>query len=293
MKFLLCIGGGEMSRNTIIEGGKIAAAFNADLSVLYVGEKHATNMASAVNLSRMKLSEWKIELPGVKVLEYAELVLNDQNLLEVDDTGEIVEAHSLKPDINGAYELHAMGKHGQNIRLRLREGDIIDEVIKEVDVGGYDVVIIGASKERRLVHRLIQFVECSLFITKNIKEIDYRFLFAVDDTEMSRKALLLGARTASFLNAEATLLTVVSKEADIGAGEKSLSKAELILRKVGVSYDKKVLVGDPVKTIINEAGEDHIVVMGSSTSSQLSKFFKATKAIKVVQDGNCPVLIAK
>ena len=146
MKLLLCIGGGEMSRDTIIAGGKIAAAFNTDLSVLYVGEKHATHMTSAVNMSRMKLSEWKIELPGVKVLEYAEMVLHELNLLEVDDTGEIVEVHSLKPDINGAYELHAMGKHGQNIRLRLREGEIIDEVIKEVDVGGYDVTIIGASR---------------------------------------------------------------------------------------------------------------------------------------------------
>jgi len=293
MKLLLCIGGGEMSRDTIIAGGKIAAAFNADLSVMYVGEKHAAHMTSAVDMSRIKLSEWKIELPGVKVLEYAEMVLHDLNLLEVDDTGEIVEVHSLKSDIDGAYELHAMGKHGQNIRLRLREGEIIDEVIKEVDVGGYDVVIIGASKERRLVHRLIQFVECSLFITNNIQDIDYRFLFAVDDTEMSRKALLIGARTAKFLKAEATLLSIVSNESDIKIGEECISKAKTILQKVGVAYDKKVMVGDPTETIINEADEDHIVVMGSSTSSHLSKFFKATKAIKVVQDGNCPVLIAK
>ena len=293
MKSLLCIAGGERSRDTIIAGGKIAAAFNTDLSVLYVGEKQPTNMTSAVNMSRMKLSEWKIELPGVKVLEYAEMVLNDLNLLEVDDTGEIVEVHSLKPDINGAYELHAMGKHGQNIRLRLREGEIIDEVIKEVDVGRYDVTIIGASKERRLVHRLIQFVECSLFITKNIQDIDYRFLFAVDETEMSRKALLLGARTAKYLKAEATLLTVVSTDSDIKVGEDGLSQAETILQRAGVKYDKKVMVGDPTEIIIEEAGEDHIVVMGSSKSSQLSKFFKATKAVKVVQDGNCPVLIAK
>ena len=74
MKLLLCIAGGERSRDTIIAGGKIAAAFNTDLSVLYVGDKQPTNMTSAVNLSRMKLSEWKIELPGVKVLEYAEIV---------------------------------------------------------------------------------------------------------------------------------------------------------------------------------------------------------------------------
>ena len=110
---------------------------------------------------------------------------------------------------------------------------------------------------------------------------------------MSSKALLIGARTAKFLKAEATLLSIVSKESDIKSGEDYISKAETILEKVGVRYDKKVMVGDPTETIINEAGEDHIVVMGSSTSSQLSKFFKATKAIKVVQDGNCPVLIAK
>jgi len=282
-----------MSRGTIVTGGRVAAAFDADLSILYVGKKQANVMTSTVNMSRMKLSEWEIELPGVKVLEYAELVLSEMDLLQVNEAGEIVEKHALKPDINGAYELHAIGKHGQNIRLRLREGEIIDQVIDEVDVGGYDVAIIGASKERRLAHRLIHFVNCSLFITKNIREITYKFLFAVDDTELSRKALLLGTRTAAFLKAEATLLTVVEGESDIESGEACLKKAEKVLKRAEIPYLKKVLIGDSVETIIKEAGDDSIVVMGSSKSSQLSKFFKATKAVKVVQDGNCPVLIAK
>ncbi|MCH7618189.1 MAG: universal stress protein [Candidatus Marinimicrobia bacterium] len=282
-----------MSRGTIVTGGRVAAAFDADLSILYVGKKQASAMTSTMNMSRMKLSEWEIEHPGVKVLEYAELVLSDMDLLQVNEAGEIVEKHALKPDINGAYELHAIGKHGQNIRLRLREGEIIDQVIDEVDVGGYDVAIIGASKERRLAHRLIQFVNCSLFITKNIRDITYKFLFAVDGTELSRKALLLGARTAGFLKAEATLLTVVEGESNIESGEACLKKAEKVLKRAGIPYLKKVLIGDIVETVIEEAGDDNIVVMGSSKSSQLSKFFKATKAVKVVQDGNCPVLIAK
>ena len=282
-----------MSRGTIVTGGRVAAAFDADLSILYVGKKQTSVMTSTMNMSRMKLSEWEIELPGVKVLEYAELVLSDMDLLQVNEAGEIVEKHALKPDINGAYELHAIGKHGQNIRLRLREGEIIDQVIDVVDVGGYDVAIIGASKERRLAHRLIHFVNCSLFITKNIRDITYKFLFAVDDTELSRKALLLGARTAGFLKAEATLLTVVEGESDMESGEACLKKAEKVLKRAGIPYLKKVLIGDSVETIIKEAGDDSVVVMGSSKSSQLSKFFKATKAVKVVQDGNCPVLIAK
>jgi len=293
MKFLLCIGGGEMSRDTIVTGGKLAAAFQADLSVLYVGAKKAGSMTGFLDMSRMKLSEWEIELPGVKVLEYAGQVLNELNLLEVDESGDMVEKHSLRADINGAYELHALGKRGENIRLRLREGEIIDEVIKEVDLGGYNLVIMGASKERRLVHRMIQFISCSLFITKNLKDIDYRFLFAVDDTELSRRALFLGSKAAKFLNTEATLLSVVDKEENIEKGKICLAKGEKILKRINIPYTTKIAIGDPVKTIIEEAGEDHIIAMGSSKSSQLSKFFKATKAVKVVQDCNCPVLIVK
>lgn len=293
MKFLLCIGGGEMSHDTIVTGGKIAAAFQSDLSVLYVGAKKSGSMTGFLEMSRMKLSEWEIELPGVKVLQYAGQVLKDMNLLKVDESGDIVEKHSLRPDINGAYELHALGKQGENIRLRLREGDIIDEVIKEVELGGYNLVFMGASKERRLIHRMIQFIDCSLFITKNLRDIDYRFLFAVDDTEMSRRALFLGSRAAKSLNAEATLLSVVNKKENIGMGETCIAKGEKIFKRMNIPYTTKIAVGDPTEIIIEEAGDDHIIAMGSSKSSQLSKFFKATKAVKVVQDCNCPVLIVK
>ena len=293
MKFLLCIGGGEMSHDTIVTGGKIAAAFHSDLSVLYVGAKHSGSMTGMLDMSRMKLSEWEIELPGVKILRYAGQVLKDMNLLKVDDSGDILEKHSLRPDINGAYELHALGKQGENIRLRLREGDIIDQVIKEVDLGGYNLVFMGASKERRLIHRMIQFIDCSLFITKNLRDIDYRFLFAVDDTEMSRRALFLGSRAAKFLKAEATLLSVVDKEENIEMGERCIAKGEKIFKRMNIPYTTKITVGDPTESIIEEAGDNHIIAMGCSKSSQLSKFFKATKAVKVVQDCNCPVLIVK
>ena len=250
-------------------------------------------MTGMLDMSRMKLSEWEIELPGVKILRYAGQVLKDMNLLKVDDSGDILEKHSLRPDINGAYELHALGKQGENIRLRLREGDIIDQVIKEVDLGGYNLVFMGASKERRLIHRMIQFIDCSLFITKNLRDIDYRFLFAVDDTEMSRRALFLGSRATKFLKAEATLLSVVDKEENIEMGERCIAKGEKIFKRMNIPYTTKIAIGDPTEIIIEEAGDNHIIAMGSSKSSQLSKFYKATKAVKVVQDCNCPVLIVK
>ena len=60
-----------------------------------------------------------------------------------------------------------------------------------------------------------------------------------------------------------------------------------------LSYDQKFISGDPVKTFIELAGEDHIIVMGASTRSAFAKFFLGSKPIKTLQKANCPILIVK
>ena len=85
----------------------------------------------------------------------------------------------------------------------------------------------------------------------------------------------------------------MDKKENIEMGELCLAKGEKILKRMDIPYKTKIAIGDPTETIIKEAGDDHIIAMGSSKKSQLSKFFKATKAVKVVQDCNCPVLIVK
>jgi K+-sensing histidine kinase KdpD len=76
MKFLMCIGGVEPSAETIRFGGRIAKAFEADISVLYVQARAPHAVRKEIQLAREKLSEWEIELPGDKVLRAAYHILS-------------------------------------------------------------------------------------------------------------------------------------------------------------------------------------------------------------------------
>ena len=293
MKFLIGIGSTEYSKETITFGGRIAVAFGADLSVLYVTAPPSATTQTEVSLSRAKLSEWDIEPPGIQVLRFAREVLRDTDMLKVTPAGEVVERHALKPDINGAHELHVFGAHGENVRLRLREGEIVEEVKKEVEVGGYDLAILGASKKRRLVHKMVQFVDCSLLILRNVRDIDYRFLFCTDGSEMAQRSLRLGSRAAAFYKAKGTVLSMASSEEGRSEAESIAQRAARVLGAAGVSVDTRVEVGEMVEAIVAAAGDDHIIVMGASKQSEITKFIRGSTPIKVVQQGHSPVLIAK
>ena len=131
MKFLLCIGGVEPSVETIRFGARIARAFEADLSVLYVQPRVPHAVRQEMRLAREKLEEWEIELPGVKVLKAAQQILVEEGFVKTGPGGEVVVRHALKPGVRGAYELHVYGIHGENLRFRLREGDIVSEINEE------------------------------------------------------------------------------------------------------------------------------------------------------------------
>src|SRR5512137_922047 len=123
MKFLMCIGGVEPSAETIRFGGRIAKAFEADISILYVQPRAPHAVRKEIQLAREKLSEWEIELPGVNVLRAAYRILSEEGVLRTSPRGEAAEFGALKPEVRGAHELELPGSKGQNIRLRIREGD--------------------------------------------------------------------------------------------------------------------------------------------------------------------------
>jgi nucleotide-binding universal stress UspA family protein len=293
MKFLLCIGGVEPSIETIRFGGKIAKAFEADLSVLYVQPRVPLAVRQEMKLAREKLSEWEIELPGVKVLRAARDVLVRDGFIKTSDTGKVVQKHALKPGIRGAYELHVYGIHGENVRLRLREGDIVGEINKEVESDNHDLVIFGASRQRHILHKLIHFVNCSILVVKNPQEVNYQILICTDSSEPSRKAEQFGTRIASMMNTPVILLSVAKQKSREHVAMEGAERASKLLMKSGIRHSISVRVGDVVDEIAGLAREDTVVVMGASRMSELRKLLFGSKPTKVVERVECPVLIVK
>ncbi len=291
MKFLMCIGGVEPSVDTIRFGGRMAKAFEADLSLLYVQPKVPHAVRQEIRLTREKLEEWEIELPGVRVLKAAQEIMLQEGFVKTGPTGEIVQRHALKPGIRGAYELHIYGVHGENLRLRLREGDIISEINKEVESDKHDLVIFGASQKRHILQKLVQFIDCSILVVKNPKDVKYTFLICTDSSPASRRAELFGAKLARFLNSPVLLLSVAKFKSREHMAMEGAERASKFLTKAGVEHTIAVRVGSVVDEIAAHAREDTVVVMGRSQMSELKKLFFGSKPMKVVERVPCPVLI--
>ena len=293
MKFLMCIGGVEPSAETIRFGGRLAKAFEADISVLYVQPRAPHAVRKEVQLAREKLSEWEIELPGVKVLRAAYQILSEEGVLRPSSRDEAVEFQALKPEVRGAYELELPGGQGQNIKLRIREGDIVEEVNKETESEANDLVIFGASRRRQLLQKLIQFVNSSVLIVKNPKDVRYELLLCTDSSGPARKAEIFAARLAHFLETRVLILSVAKFKNREHVAMEGVERASRLLTKAGVRHSAAVRTGRVVEEIACFSREDTVVIMGASRRSEIWKLAFGSKANRIAERVSCPVLIVK
>ena len=79
MKFLIAIGSKEFSETTLELGMRVARAFKASVTIVYVGEKISAFSTSEVLMAQENLENWELDRQGVDVLEWAYnyLVEND------------------------------------------------------------------------------------------------------------------------------------------------------------------------------------------------------------------------
>ena len=66
-----------------------------------------------------------------------------------------------------------------------------------------------------------------------------------------------------------------------------------MMRRTGVKSKVRFVKGDLVDTLLDVAGNNHIIIMGRSSQSPLSKFFLGSKPLSVMESCNCPMVIVK
>ncbi len=279
------------TRSTLRIAAKIANGFSADISVIYIGNKPKEMMANEVEMARKSLSDWQIYHPGIEVLHWAFEALKEFGFL-AKESPDFKSEHLLED--KGRFRMILPDVSGEKIRFILREGDLLNELKKETETRDYELAIIGASEDKRKIHKLIQFLDTSVLIVKNFrKELEYKVLLCVDDSKATRRAVIFGARTAKHLNAEVEVITV-SKRKDFGKGYLNAHKWVLkYLRLQKIKHAASLVNGNPVDAFLAKAGHDHIIVMGKGTQNEFLKFFRGSKSIHTAQLANCPVLVVK
>ncbi len=302
MKFLMCTDGESYAEDAIRFGGKLAKEMNADVSILHVRPPVSASSRIQLTTARKKLDQWDLELPGVEYLIRAKEILSEIGLTRpiAEKKEEEKISHVFRSGIQGATELHLIGQHGELVRLRMREGHPVDEVLEEADLGDYDLIIVGSRGHQGISKyfvgstalRIADLAPCGVLIAKNIREDD-NFLLCTDGSRLSEKAEIVGAEMAQALGAKMTVLAVAETEENREEASKLARRADMILSQMGVALQHKVRVGRPSEEIIDEAHDHDIVVMGASGSSAAKKFFLGSTPLKVIEYGVCPVLVIR
>ena len=146
MKFLIAIGSKEYSGPTLKLGMKVARAFNADVTIAYVGEKISSFSTSEVLMAQENLANWDVNRPGVEVLEWAYDILKERQYIAVPEgEGSITENELVQTD-NDRCELYLEGTQSDEVKLILRNGEIISQLRDEVNRSEIDVTIIWEVK---------------------------------------------------------------------------------------------------------------------------------------------------
>jgi len=163
MKFLIAIKNiSDESKNILEIGCKIAEGFSADLTICYVGKKSKALIEGDVNLARLSMAEWNIYHPGLEVLEWAFNILKEKEFAP-DTTFDVQNLVEDKERIR----LVLPKTTDYQIRLVLREGELLTELNKEVKLGTFDIVILGLPKRKRMTQKIAQFIDTSIFFVKN------------------------------------------------------------------------------------------------------------------------------
>lgn len=294
MKILIAVSNKEYSGPTLRVGIRVARAFKASTTIVDVGEKVSEFNAKVVGLSQERLESWNFDRPGVDVLEWAFEFLAEKKFIEPTEIEAGFPKNTLVDTGGNRSEVYLKGTICEDVNLILRNGEIISELRDEVAGHQYDVTIIGGSKKRRMAHDLIQYIDSSIFIVNQFDPDKlYKILLAVDDSKGTRKAVKYGARVAQAFNIDVDILTI-SKTEHFGEGYKNAAeRAAKFIRRCGINYKNIYKVGDPSEVIKEVAGNNHIIVMGTSTRNPLKKFFKGSKPLKVMENCQCPILIVK
>ena len=291
MKFLIIIKDtSEKSKNIIQIGSKIAKAFSSNLSIIHVGKKSKALIESEVKLARLSMSEWNIMHPGIDVLKWA------YNILDEVDTFEIKKEAVLTPEDfaeqTNRISLSLPQSSERNIELILREGEIIEEVAKEIDSQPYDLAIMGCPKKKRSIHQAVQFFNTSVLLVKNFrKDWDYKIQLCVDDSRATKRAVIFGSRIANHYDKEVKLLTV-SKTNLFKSGYRNAHKwAQKYLRRMHIQNESLLISGNPVDVFVSEAENDCFIIMGKAKGNEFFKYIFGSKPIHTAQKANCPIIL--
>jgi len=294
LSILTAVSSVEYSGSTLKMGSLIASVFDASLGIVYVGEKANEFHSGSVNLTRHNLDTWNIMHPGLEVLKWALKELKKLN----PDNEALAKVHFNADHIfeeDGRIRVILPDQLKTRIELILREGELVHQLRREIQLENYDLTVIGGSQNKRSrAHSIIQYLPSSVFVLQQFNpRKKYKLLILVDDSDATEKSIEWGALIAGKLGWPVRTLTV-SKTRRFGPGyQGAADMAKAYFKARGIEIEQFFLTGDPVRTFVEFASDNHFIIMGASSLNPVKQLIFGSKPIKTLEKTDVPILIVR
>jgi len=206
-------------------------------------------------------------------------------------------------------------------RTEMRTGDPAEEILKEADLGQYDLVVVGRRAASTMLTTLLRPVArkvadqaptCVLVVNED-REALRRILICTAGIKTDERVIQAGARLAGAAQAKTTILHVTHPVPSMYTGLEAMEETlpELLqtdtplaehlregarlLAEKGVPAEIKLRHGMAHDEIVREAeqGDYDLIVMGPNPTKGLSRLLTEDITAQVIELAPCPVLVVR
>ncbi len=131
-------------------GGEIAKKLNSDITLLHIIEKPIS--VYEIESTKEILEEWGIDFSAIVCLKKAKSILKEIGYRAVIKNKKEEIAHEIKP---GVYEI-LEEEIKRKLIIKVREGKLYEEILKEVKDISYDYLFIGKSRRAGLKRKIFK-----------------------------------------------------------------------------------------------------------------------------------------
>lgn len=206
-------------------------------------------------------------------------------------------------------------------KVEMRTGDPAEEILKETEEGGYDIVVVGRRMAANMLTTLLrpvarkvadQAAACVLVVNED-REALRRILLCTAALKMDERVIKAGARLARAAGAKTTILHVTHPVPSMYTGLEAmeetlpellqtdtplaehLRESARLLAEQGVPAEVKLRHGMAHDEIVREAeqGDYDMIVMGPNPTQGLRRLWTEDVTAQVIELAPCPVLVVR
>jgi nucleotide-binding universal stress UspA family protein len=305
-KLLVCIDGSDDAMRALKYAVRIGAGNDADLTLLYVRPVDQGLRSGGLQLSvaRENLLDWGLELPGMKALKKSRDMLIELGWLG-DDWKEEFKHTDVSGDPLGDNMIVYQNDAGRSITLKLMVSpSVAHGILDESDMGQYDLTVLAKPEnpedllpsdiDDKIAETVAVEHPGTVLVAKSIEE-NHGHLVCVTNDDLSIDAARRDARIASRCACPVYLFAVAADQSELKEAELAVSRAQAAIKEAGIDISgSKVVVGDPVETIIEEGRNYSVIVMSAAREAKgWRRFFTTSVSYKVLQRAHNSVMVAR